>query len=66
MPRTRRRLSKKLGKLGIRSFSFWGSSMENLTKRPFEEKRTASVCMKNILRGMIENEAIHRDRARIQ
>ena len=52
--------------LGVRVFSFWGSSMENLTKRPFEEKRALLGIYETYFTRMIENESVHRDRARIR
>lgn len=60
------KIIKKARELGIRSFSFWGSSMENLTKRPFEEKRELLRLYEEYFTRMIENEAVHRDRARIR
>lgn len=52
--------------LGIRAFSFWGSSIENLTKRPLDEKRALLRLYEEYFLRMIENEAVHRDRARIR
>ncbi len=60
------KIIEKARELGIRSFSFWGSSMENLTKRPFEEKRELLRLYEEYFSRMIENEAIHRDCARIR
>ena len=33
------KLVRKAFDLGIKQLSFWGSSLENLKKRPFEEKK---------------------------
>ena len=60
------KIIEKARELGIRSFSFWGSSMENLTKRPFEEKRELLRLYEEYFTRMIENESVHRDRARIR
>lgn len=60
------KIIEKARELGIRVFSFWGSSVENLTKRPFEEKRALLRIYEEYFKRMIENEAIHRDRARIR
>ncbi len=57
---------EKARELGIRVFSFWGSSIENLTKRPFEEKRALLRLYEEYFTRMIENESVHRDRARIR
>jgi undecaprenyl diphosphate synthase len=60
------KIIEKARELGIRVFSFWGSSMENLTKRPFEEKRELLRLYEAYFTRMIENESIHKDRARIR
>lgn len=60
------KIIEKARELGIRVFSFWGSSVENLAKRPFEEKRALLGIYEEYFKRLIENEAIHRDRARIR
>lgn len=57
---------EKARELGIKVFSFWGSSIENLTKRPFEEKRALLHIYETYFARLIENESIHRDEARIR
>ncbi len=57
---------EKARELGVRVFSFWGSSLENLAKRPFEEKRALLRIYEAYFTRMIENESVHRDRARIR
>lgn len=52
-------------KLGVRCLSFWGSSEDNLKKRPLAEKKALlDVYLKNFTR-MLEGEEIHRDRVRV-
>lgn len=60
------KIIEKARELGVRVFSFWGSSMENLTKRPFEEKRELLRIYGAYFTRMIENESVHKDRARIR
>lgn len=60
------KIIEKARELGVRVFSFWGSSMENLTKRPFEEKRALLRIYEAYFARMIENESVHRDRVRIR
>lgn len=57
---------EKARELGVRVFSFWGSSMENLTKRPLEEKRALLRIYETYFTRLIENESVHKDRARIR
>jgi len=51
--------------LGIRYFTFWGSSVDNLKKRPFAEKRALLDIYKRYFRKLIDSEDIHRDKVRI-
>lgn len=60
------KIIERARELGVRVFSFWGSSMENLTKRPFEEKRALLRIYEEYFTRMIENESVHKDRARIR
>lgn len=60
------KIIERARELGIRTFSFWGSSMENLAKRPLEEKRALLDIYEAYFTRMIENESVHRDRARIR
>lgn len=60
------KIIERARELGVRVFSFWGSSVENMTKRPFEEKRALLGIYEEYFNRMIENEAIHRDQARIR
>lgn len=51
--------------LGVRCLSFWGSSQDNLVKRPVAEKKALlDIYFKNFTR-LIEGEEIHRDRVRV-
>ena len=51
--------------LGIQYFTFWGSSVDNLKKRPFAEKRALLDIYKRYFRKLIDSEDIHRDEVRI-
>lgn len=51
--------------LGIKYLTFWGSSADNLKKRPFAEKRALLDIYKCYFRKLIDSEDIHRDKVRI-
>ncbi len=53
-------------KLGIREFSIWGSSLENLTKRPLEESRALLRIYETYFEKLIGSEDIHSDRTQIR
>ena len=60
------KLIRKARALGVRCISFWGSSQDNLKKRPFEETRELLRIYQNYFLKLIESEDIHRDKARIR
>ena len=53
-------------RLGIREISFWGSSIENLTKRPITESRALLHIYETYFAKLAESEEIHSDQARIR
>jgi len=59
------RLVRYALKLGIRSISFWGSSIDNLTKRPWQEKRTLLKIYEKYFRRLIKSDDIRNNQARI-
>lgn len=59
------KIIERARKLGVFCLSIWGSSEDNLTKRPFAEKKALlEIYLKNFKR-LLEGEEIHRDRVRI-
>jgi undecaprenyl diphosphate synthase len=50
---------------GIFALSFWGSSLENLQKRPLLEKQALLRIYEEYFKKLIVNEDIHRNRVRI-
>lgn len=52
-------------KLGVRCISFWGSSVDNLSKRPMEEKHALLKIYQKSFAKLIENPSIHKNQARI-
>lgn len=53
-------------KMGVRYMSFWGSSLDNLTKRPMEEKKKLlEVYLKNF-QTLRESKEIHEDNVRVR
>jgi undecaprenyl diphosphate synthase len=52
--------------LGIREVSIWGSSMDNLTKRPLREKQALLEIYEKYFEKLINEEDVHKDRTRIR
>lgn len=52
-------------KLKIMSLSFWGSSLENLGKRPLQEKKALLRIYEKYFKKIIGSEEIHQNQARI-
>ncbi len=59
-------LIREARRLGIREISFWGSSIENLTKRPLVESRALLDIYETYFSKLAESEEIHTDQARIR
>lgn len=53
-------------RLGIRELSFWGSSLENLEKRPMKEKTELLRIYATYFEKLITEADIHRDQARVR
>lgn len=51
--------------LGITHLSFWGSSLENLKKRPLAEKKALLDIYRRYFSKLINSEDIHKNKARI-
>lgn len=52
--------------LGIRELSFWGSSIDNLVKRPVREKAELLAVYERHFRALIDDGEIFRDRVRVR
>jgi undecaprenyl diphosphate synthase len=52
-------------KKGIECLSFWGSSMDNLQKRPLQEKKALLEIYKEYFSKLLENKDIHKNKVRI-
>lgn len=52
-------------KKGIRCLSFWGSSLDNLKKRPFNEKRALLDIYKRYFKRLMESQEIRDEEVRI-
>ena len=63
--KTIEKLVRKAFDLGIRQLSFWGSSLENLKKRPLQEKRALLRIYEEYFQKLMESEDIHQNQARI-
>jgi undecaprenyl diphosphate synthase len=59
------RLIRKARAIGIRHLSFWGSSLENLKKRPLLETQALLRIYETYFTKLRESEDIHKDEARV-
>lgn len=53
-------------KMGIRELSLWGSSIENLSKRPMREKQELLSIYATYFQKLIDDEEVFRDKVRIR
>lgn len=60
------KLIKKAHTLGIRELSFWGSSLENLKKRPLEETRALLRIYETYFKELLGNTDIHESKVRVR
>lgn len=59
------KLIHKAFKMGIKHTSFWGSSLENLKRRPFQEKRALLGIYEKYFRSLIDSKDIHDNEVKI-
>ena len=59
------KLVKRALQIGIRCLSFWGSSLENLKKRPLQEKRALLGIYERYFTQLMDSDDIHRNEVRI-
>lgn len=60
------RLIREARRLGVREISFWGSSLENLVKRPLVESQALLRIYETYFKKLLASEDIHKDQARIR
>lgn len=60
------KLVREARRLGVKELSFWGSSLENLTKRPVAESKALLRIYETYFKKLITSEDIHKDEARIR
>ncbi len=53
-------------KIGVKEFSIWGSSLENLKKRPLEESRELLRIYETYFVKLLQSEDIHTDKVRVR
>lgn len=63
--KTMEKLVRKAYELGIKQLSFWGSSLENLKKRPFQEKKALLRIYEEYFQKLMDSEDIHKNQTRI-
>ncbi len=59
-------LVRKAREMGVKELSIWGSSLENLKKRPFEESRELLRIYETYFTKLLESEDIHTDKVRVR
>lgn len=59
------KIIERAHELGIRCLSFWGSSVDNLTKRPLDEKRALLKIYQESFAKLLENPVVHKNEAKI-
>lgn len=59
-------LIKAARDMGIHELSFWGSSLENLAKRPLEEKRALLEIYTENFTRLLNSPEIHEDQVRVR
>ncbi len=64
--RNTEKLIRVARRLGIREISFWGSSLENLAKRPAVERTELLRIYETYFQKLLESEDIHKDEAHIR
>lgn len=60
-----KKLIEKAHKIGIKHLSFWGSSIDNLTKRPFKEKKALLGIYERYFNRILEDESIDKNQVKI-
>jgi undecaprenyl diphosphate synthase len=63
--KTIEKLVRKAFDLGIKQMSFWGSSLENLKKRPLAEKKALLRIYEEYFQKLMDSEEVHKNEARI-
>ncbi|MCX6765855.1 MAG: polyprenyl diphosphate synthase [Candidatus Moranbacteria bacterium] len=59
------KLVRKAQEAGIKCFSFWGSSIQNLRKRPMQERRNLLRIYEKYLSKLIDSDDVHKNQVRI-
>lgn len=60
------KLIREAKRLGIREISFWGSSLENLVKRPVLESKALLRIYETYFKRLLESDDIHKDEVQIR
>lgn len=60
------KLVREAHRLGVEEISFWGSSLENLAKRPLAESKALLRIYETYFKKLLSSEDIHKDQAKIR
>ncbi len=58
-------IARKALEMGIKNVSFWGSSLDNLKKRPLKEKQALLKIYKKYFKKLMASDDVHKNEARI-
>lgn len=64
--RNTEKLIREAKRLGVKEISFWGSSLENLVKRPALESKALLRIYETYFKQLLGSDGIHEDRVRIR
>lgn len=59
------KLVHKAVEIGVKCLTFWGSSLENLKKRPISEKRALLAIYEKYFSRLIDSESVHKNKVRV-
>jgi undecaprenyl diphosphate synthase len=59
------KIIRRAFKIGIKCLSFWGSSLENLKKRPFQEKRALLGIYERYFKQLLDSKEIHENEVKM-
>ncbi len=59
------KLIRRAFKIGIKCLSFWGSSLENLKKRPFQERRALLGIYERYFKQLLDSKEIHENEVKM-
>jgi len=59
------KIIRRAFKIGVKCLSFWGSSLENLKKRPFQERRALLGIYERYFKQLLDSKEIHENEVKM-